>query len=331
MDTMNRIKGRPTDPSVTLTTPDPAAPGKLATATFPRYFTDAACKAQWKKLFDALHERMRKRGLEQAMMLGWLTDYRARKEEFAYWKDVSGDLPWVSHSHFKLSKSIGVKPGYVSVVHDAEEPLDPAKGHKYGWQRPELIVQQLLRPGCRGEMDTIPSSMWNCMTEVTMTGGQRGFGRLGGDTWKVLKDKQGRRKGRVYDRYPWTNWNCLELCSSVFAPGPDGPVATAHFEQFREGVETCEARVYIEQALADKAKCAKLGEELARRCQSALDDRLLFGLRGMCNYTTGLHGYISPWEWKFQSGEAGHAWYQSSGWQVRNARSSPWPAKWNTN
>ena len=65
---------------MTLTTPDPAT-GKLATATFPNYFTDADCKAQWKKLFEALRERMKKRGLEQAMMLGWFSDYRAHKDE----------------------------------------------------------------------------------------------------------------------------------------------------------------------------------------------------------------------------------------------------------
>ena len=261
-----------------------------------------------------------KRGLEQAMMLGWFTDTRARKEEFAYWKDVSGDLPWVSHAHLKLSKSIGIKPGYVTSVHDVGEPLDPAKGHKYGWQNPELQAQQLLRPGWRGEMDTIPGSMWICMTEVTMTGGQRGYGRLGGDTWKVLKDKQGNRRGRAYDRYPWSIWGMLELCCSLFAPGPDGPVATAHFEQFREGVEACEARVYIEQALADKTKWAKLGDDLAGRCQSALDDRLLYGIRGMCDYRTQPHDYVSPWRWQFQSGAGGHAWFQSSGWQERNAQ-----------
>ncbi len=259
----SRYKDRPTAPVVTLTTTDPAT-GKLAKATFPNYFTDADCRAQWTKLFDALRERMKKRGLEQAMMLGWFTDVRAQKGEIDFWSDVTGDLPWVSHAHYKIGKDLGHQTGYMTSIHDVGEVEDPAKGRKYGWKNPELYAQQLLRPGWRGEMDTLPGTMWSCMTELTMAGGQRGYGRLGGDTWRAIKDKNGRRVYRVYERYPWSIWNNLELCCSLLAPGPEGAVATAHFEQFREGVQACEARIYIEQALTDKATRGKLGDELAQ-------------------------------------------------------------------
>jgi len=95
-------------------------------------------------------------------------------------------------------------------------------------------------------------------------------------------------------------------------------VATARFEQFREGVQACEARVFIEQALLDEAQRAKLGEDLAAHCQTALDDRILYGLRGICNYKNQLHDYSAPWRWRFQTGEAGHAWLQSTAWRERN-------------
>ena len=58
---------------------------------------------------------------------------------------------------------------------------------------------------------------------------------------------------------------------------------------------------------------------MARRCYAALDDRLLYGLRGICNYTNQLHDYSAPWRWRFQTGEAGHAWFQSTAWRERNA------------
>ena len=204
-------------------------------------------------------------------------------------------------------------------IHDVGEPEDPAKGRKYGWRNPELHAQQLLRPGWRGEMDMLPGTMWNCMTELTMAGGQRGYGRLGGDTWHVIKDKNGRRAYRAYERFPWSVWGNLELCCSLLAPGPEGAVATAHFEQFREGVQACEARIYLEQVLTDETRRKKLGEDLAHRCQTALDQRVLDGLRGICNYTNQLHDYTAPWRWRFQTGEAGHAWFQSAAWRQRNA------------
>jgi hypothetical protein len=315
---ISRYKDHPTAPAVTLTTPDPAT-GKLAQATFPNYFTDADCRAQWTKLFTQLRQRMKKRGLEQAMMLGWFTDVRAQKGEMRFWREATGDLPWVSHAHFRIGKDAGIKTGYMTSIHDVGDPEDPAKGRQYGWKNPALHAQQILRPGWRGEMDTLPGTMWSCMTELTMAGGQRGYGRLGGDTWRAIKDKNGRRVYRVYERYPWSVWGNLELCCSLLAPGPEGAVTTAHFEQFREGVQACEARIYLEQVLTDEAERKILGEDLAGRCQTALDQRILYGLRGICNYTNQLHDYSAPWRWRFQTGEAGHAWFQSTAWRQRNA------------
>jgi len=317
------LKDRPTAPSVTLTTKDPAT-GQQAVEFFPNYFTDADTKKIWTKLFGELRKRMKQRGLEEAMMLGWFTDFRAQQGEVDFWNDVTGGLPWVSHAHFKLErftgkKDVGIKPGYMTSIHDVGEPEDPAKKRKYGWQNPVLHAQQLLRPGWRGEMDMLPGTMWSTMTELTLVGGQRGYGRLGGDTWRAVKDKKGRRAYRVYERYPWSVWNNLELCCSLFAPGPDGAIMTSHFEQFREGVEACEARVFLEQALTDNARRAKLGADLVKRCEAALDERLDYGLRGICNYVNQLHYYSAPWMWKFQSGEAGHAWFQGTDWRGRDA------------
>ena len=158
------------------------------------------------------------------------------------------------------------------------------------------------------------------MEEIALSGGMRGFGRLGGDTWFALKDKAGRRVGRVYDRYPWSVWSNLELCCSLLAPGPEGAVATAHFEQLREGVQECEARIFIEQALTDKDKRAQIGEELAVRAQTMLDERLLSNMRGVANYTTSTHAYVSPFSWWFQTGAAGHAWKQSTDCDERNLK-----------
>ena len=68
---------------------------------------NADCRVQWQKLFRGLRERMKQRGLERAMMLGWFTDVRAQQGELQFWSEVTGDLPWVSHAHFKIGKGTG--------------------------------------------------------------------------------------------------------------------------------------------------------------------------------------------------------------------------------
>ena len=165
--------------------------------------------------------------------------------------------------------------GYNTSIHDINRPLDPAQQRSYGWKKePVIWAQQLLRPGSRGEMDMLPGSMWGAMTEITLAGGQRGFGRLGGDMWFVLKNKAGVRTFRVLRSLSLERLAQLGAVLLALAPGPEGAVATAHFEQMREGVQECEARIFIEQVLTDPARREKLGQGLAQRCQALLDLRV---------------------------------------------------------
>jgi hypothetical protein len=66
--------------------------------------------------------------------------------------------------------------------------------------------------------------------------------------------------------------------TDLFAPGPNGPVTTVRFENACEGIQLAEARIFIEKALADRAK--RLPADLGRRCQELLDLRTNV-LRGM--------------------------------------------------
>ena len=136
-------------PAVTVVDPDT---GRLSTANLPR-FEDPAAKAIWKPLFDQLHERMARRGLEQTMVLGMASDQWANKEEMTVLQEVSGNLPWINHTHggshvgMKLN---GMAPvAYVAYVWDVQYPqalpINAAapKGSEtrrmYGWKRPELM------------------------------------------------------------------------------------------------------------------------------------------------------------------------------------------------
>ena len=56
---------------------------------------------------------------------------------------------------------------------------------------------------------------------------------------------------------------------TLLAPGPEGAVPTARFEMLREGVQECEARLFIEKALAG----GRLPAALAGKCRALLKER----------------------------------------------------------
>jgi hypothetical protein len=102
----------------------------------------------------------------------------------------------------------------------------------------------------------------------------------------------------------------------MLAPGVEGPVATTRLEAFRQGLEECEARVFIDQALVDKGLRAKLGEGLAQRCQDVLDERNWCTIKGMAHLQLCGQGWLYA-GWYDMEGPAGHIWFLGSGWERR--------------
>ena len=313
-------KERNVQPKVSILDP---ATGKVSTEAVPNY-DDPAMKPVWKSLFDQLRKRLAARGLEPAMMVGWMCDSKPSKEEVFFWREVTGDLPWVSHSHWPTSHPYyygkvlgsGFKTGYMTSIYQVTFPDDPAVKRLYGWKNPLLHAQNTRSP----PLEMVPHSFCHSMGEINITGGQRGFGRLGGDYWPAIKDRQGQRVGKAYDRYPNSSWLNINLSNSLLAPGPDGAVATTRFEALREGVQECEARIFIETALTDDTLRARLGRPLAARCQAFLDQRTVNIQRSVANFEVNCYGYYTPWNWVWQEGVAGHVWFQSSSWRQSSAR-----------
>ncbi|HUT57981.1 MAG TPA: glycoside hydrolase domain-containing protein [Phycisphaerae bacterium] len=310
-----------TGPMVSLL--DPAA-NTIETVYLPRYESPAS-KALWQPLMAALRSRLKKRRLEKAMMLGMIPDHWPTEQEVRFFKEVAPGLPWVAQGHGrheaggKLRKMAEV--GYQACVWGTRfadgvkrRMTDPNHGRLYGWKLPDLIAKFE-----RLNLDVYPTTRWRHLGEVNITGDQRGIGRIGADFWDAVKDKRGGRAGPVWRRYPEGHWMNLVIQTSLLAPGPDGPVATNRYEAFREGVQECEARIFIERALTDETLRARLGPDLAARCQQALDERLVFIWKGLSN----LHVIHSRWGdkaywWRSEPGIAGHAWFLGSGWQKRS-------------
>jgi hypothetical protein len=296
--------------------------GQTSTFNLPRFEDNKAAMAAWKPLFDLLHQDMAKRGLEKTMLLGIASDMWPNKDEMITLDKASGSLPWINHTHqgpqgAPLAGGLG-HVAYTAYVWPNQYPGDPRRPRTYGWKRPELNVE-FHRFGSQNDW-LLPTQM--VFPEIEITGNQRGLGRIGADFWAVLKDKAGRRRGAIGDRYPQSGWHSCNLSSHMLNPGPDGPVATSRYEMLREGMQNCEARITIEKVLTDEAQKAKLGAPLAAKCQQVLDDRIWAELKcfsglqltGRIYTTYNNYGCIFYYN---AGGEAGAHWYAGSGWQDR--------------
>ena len=251
-------------PAVTVVDPKTKA---VETVYMPHY-TEAAAKDQWKPLWAELTQHLAKRSLDKAAMLGMLNDCWPTKAEVEFFKDLAPDMPWVLHAHFGRWDAYGLaKVGYRAQVWS----LDGPKGAGLmGWKQPGLFA----RFQRNAEMGAAPIHAWRFWAEYCISGNQRGVARLGADYWPVLKDKQGVRKGAIWERYPESSWRNLGIYTSLLGPGEEGPLATPRLEVFREGLQECEARIVIETALCDEAAKGRLGADLAGRCQEAIGERM---------------------------------------------------------
>ncbi len=254
------------------------ATGAVEADQLPHY-TDERSRAIWEPFYRELRSRLRKRGLENQLLLGMMTDLEPSKNQAAFLQEVSGGAPWAAHSHYcriagdpHPNKALH---GIASVAYEAHAysliyNVHPAQSRGQGWRLPALSAYL-----CRfGLLNGHPLRV-RLMPEVNITGRQRGVGRLGGDIWSVLRDAKGQRRGCVFQRYPHNHWRGLNINNWMLAPGPDGAVATARFENLREGVQECEARIFLEEALLNDAQRARLGEPLATQIRAVLDERHL--------------------------------------------------------
>jgi hypothetical protein len=154
-------------------------------------------------------------------------------------------------------------------------------GRMYGWKRknPRRYVAQndrdIWKPSYQAQL--VRSRL---LGELNITGKQCGFGRMGLDFWPVIEGGSGKKKYKrsISARFADSSWSQLNMrVQPYISPGPDGALATIRFEMLREGIQECEARIFIEKALLDEAKKAKLGDK-AKEFQDLLDERVRFVL-----------------------------------------------------
>jgi hypothetical protein len=285
--------------------------GVPARLRLPQY-SDAAARPLWEGLARELRQRMHRRGMEANMLLGLATDSVPAPAVVAFWKDLLSGVPWASHAHSFRDVLHGVPVAYSSAVWPPRF-ISFDGTSRLGWKNPRLMVQF-----ARDVTDLHPPTVFRLIGEHNIGGDQRGFGRFGGDFWPLLKPGGQGGDTSVSGRFPKANWRNLNVKVALLGAGPQGPVATARFELLREGIQECEARIFIEQALAG----GKLPPALAASCQALIAARnraLVMGLsphkqEGFLDAAS--YGRIHDWQ---DPCNVGYYWYLTSGWQDRTA------------
>lgn len=243
-----------------------------ANSAFTNYPADAI--SFWKPVFDGLLERLKERGLgEQNIAVGLSRDMVPLKQTADLLLAIAPYVKWVNHAHNARLGLHGIKDGLTVTVWNARFPKDPSVDRTYGWQNKALILhndRDIWKPDYATQL--VRSRL---LGELNIAGQQRGFGRMSADFWPCIKDAKGVFSRGIASRFPESSWIQLNLNqTSYLYPGQGGALSTIRFEMLREGVQECEARIYIEKALLDKAARAKLGEELVRKSQDLLDERV---------------------------------------------------------
>jgi len=283
--------------------------GKSEDLEGPLFGHAEAFRKFWGPVYKGIGARLARRGLSDATMLGISGDYggggRPTKEATALYKELLPGAKWVANPHgdCRGGDMGGIPIGYNTQYYMGICP-PPDRGKRfYGWQAKTDYHARARGP-------TAPLAFWRACVESSLVHNCSGRGRVGADFWPVLLGTNWRHSGgekasaSVAARYPESDWSQLNLdrgTEVILAPGPRGAMPTENFEQIRQGLQECQARIFIEKALLART----LDPELARRCQDLLDLRT-FHLRGLgASGGAGSHEALG--------GQMINVWYEGSG------------------
>ena len=293
---------------------------KVGKLSLPLYSSPKSA-AVWKPMLIELRDRLKKRGLDKAMMWGIGTDYVPAKEVVKHFAEILPGVPWIHHSHSfyggrdrKIAAG-GSRVAYASHVWCHRARIDPSKKRHYGWRLGTGDNGIIATHYHRGLWENGEIGTYRLLIEMNLAAGKAGIGRMGADFWPVFKNSRGQLVGRISDgRFPKSMWRNLNIRVAMFAAGPHGAERTSRYEMMREGVQECEARIFIEKALLDAASRKKLGKQLADKCHAVLDERTRMIMKAFLRERRGKkyqgdnvnengNEVYLKWNWQKRSGE----------------------------
>lgn len=284
--------------------------------------SDPESRAIWSKLLEQVQARLKKRGLEKALMLGMFCDQNPPKEDMQFFAAIAPKLAWVQQGHMMPQKVHDVDVGYNATVwggyrfadgaKQSNQTLPPANESLQGWRRTHLDAVFERNLG----LDEYPTVRWYFSPETAITSELRGVGRIGADYWKAVKNQRGVRSGYVNERFLEGSWGnttiSLIVPNAILSPGEKGPEATNRLLAFIEGVQMCEARIYLEQSLK-----SGLSGDLKTRCEGALNERLYDMWRALSTLSVS-RGFGIATMWRWNQGIGGQRYFLGSNWQDKS-------------
>jgi hypothetical protein len=224
----------------------------------------------WKPVLDTALKKIAARGWLDAAALGHNSYcYEPAREVVGVGKQLWPDGVWAYTAHngtlggsWKTTEAGVTMPIKYAVCVWTEGRVSP-RGYR-----------ELLKPRPGVWCNTARSRHWdasplavvrNLPEEMSMRG-HDGVGDFGADLFP-LKNPNG--KGYFCLGNGRGTGGPNDAQRAILAPGPDGPVATERFENFREGVELTEVLLFLEKAL----QAGTLSEGLAEKVNRCLDQR----------------------------------------------------------
>ncbi|MCX7805492.1 MAG: hypothetical protein N3A38_09925, partial [Planctomycetota bacterium] len=291
---------------VRFTVLDPKT-GKTEEAEGPKFGTPES-REFWKPVYDGIASILKARGLEGSMMHGIFGDRIASRECFEDLWAIAPGIKWVSQNHPGPRPKVFGRTqeeylGAAALVYTGlwvDNPDNPKAKRKYGWQ-----AKYRMSSYPRGHWHNTCPADWQTVLERNLVKGYLGIARTGFDFWEVLPSRTSRNEYAglfICNRYPDNDWcqTSITVASCyLVSPGRNGPLSTIRLEMLRCGAQEAEARIFIEKALVDSNKRSRLGEDLAGRCQSLLDERQ----RHLCVAMDDSFWAFNGWRWEESTGE----------------------------
>ncbi|HOX06099.1 MAG TPA: hypothetical protein PK280_06835 [Planctomycetota bacterium] len=234
-------------------------------------------KAFWKPVMDEIRVRLEKRGWMDVAGPNWMCYCGGMTKELAsmmksIWPDVRG-LDVTHGRQLKYPTLDGsIVPVFVQSTVWNEGTLDPYKKWTAG-PYPRQYAGR-FQPGiahcthgrCQYRERSWPS-LWTLHTkhEEALMKGNDGLECVGADHFPI-KDAKGRWRDGDWSAFAQGPENAT---LAILGAGDAGPLGTERFEAMREGIQLCEAMIFIQKALEAK----KLSGDLEARANKVLDDR----------------------------------------------------------
>jgi hypothetical protein len=251
--------------------------GELMPVELPVY-GEAGTEKLWKQVMDGLRECVKKQGWrEECILLGTSGDGWPDVKIINFFKKVAPYARWRAITHCS-----GV-PKWGKSRQDRTQPNGMVVGYLELVRR---ITNKRLKlkdcPVACNARDCLGSDPFDyrSLPSINMiSANYDGFCWKGLDYWPYMTADGTKRSalntyvhfGNIVGPTPRT----------IAAPGPHGAVATVQYEMLREGIQDCEAMLFICEALNNGQLHDRIGNDLARRCEKTKENLL-------CLFETGL-------------------------------------------